>query len=427
MRTLAGWCVRHRRVVLLIWFLVLVLSGLVAKSVGSDFSNNFNFPNTQSFEAINLLKSVAPGQSGDTEQVVFGTSGDTRLTDPAVGQRINTMVSEIKQLPHVSVVASPYDAAGNLVNTTNINADRTVGWLQVNFDVLPNDISDSESKHYVDIVTGASTHDLTVADTGPIAENASNPSFSSTGIGVLLALVVLLLVFGSVFAAILPIVSALFALGTAYSVITLLSHAIGMPSISPEVMLLIGLGVGIDYALFIVTRHRQGLVAGRDPESSIINAVNTSGRAVMFAGIIVCIALLGLFALGVSFLYGLAVSAAIGVALTMIAALTLLPAMLGFIGPKVMSRKQKRNLAENGPRIIGADSKGFWPKWADLVQRNPWVPAGVALAIVVAIALPFFSLRLGSADQGTDPAGSRRPASPSTCCRGASVPATPAP
>ena len=407
MRTLAGWCVRRRRIVLLIWFVVLVLSIFVAKAVGSDFTNNFNFPNTQSFDAINLLKSVAPGQSGDTEQVVFGTSGDTRLTDPAVGQRINAMVSEIKQLPHVSVVASPYDAAGNLVNTTNINADRTVGWLQVNFDVLPNNVSDSESKHYVDIVTAASTHDLTVADTGPIAENASNQSFSSTGIGVLLALVVLLLVFGSFFAAILPIVSALFALGTAYSLITLLSHAIGMPSISPEVMLLIGLGVGIDYTLFIVTRHRQGLVAGRDPESSIINAVNTSGRAVMFAGIIVCIALLGLFALGVSFLYGLAVAAAIGVALTMVAALTLLPAMLGFIGPKVMSRKQKRNLAENGPRIIGADSKGFWPKWADRVQRNPWVPAGIALAIVVAIALPFFSLRLGSADQGTDPAGSQ--------------------
>ena len=221
----------------------------------------------------------------------------------------------------------------------------------------------------------------------------------------LLALIVLLLVFGSFFAAILPILSALLALGTAIGVIGLLSHVLGMPSISPELTLLIGLGVGVDYALFIVTRHRQGLVAGRDVESSIINAVNTSGRAVLFAGIIVCIALLGMFALGVSFLYGLAVAAAIGVALTMVAALTLLPAMLGFIGPKVMSRKQKRNLAENGPRIIGADSKGFWPNWADRVQRYPWLSAGVALVIIVAIALPFFSLQLGSADQGTDPAG----------------------
>ena len=244
-----------------------------------------------------------------------------------------------------------------------------------------------------------------MAVTGQLAEQANNQSFSSTGLGVLLALIVLLLVFGSFFAAILPILSALFALGTAIGVIGLFSHAIGMPSISPELTLLIGLGVGVDYALFIVTRHRQGLVAGRDVESSIINAVNTSGRAVLFAGIIVCIALLGMFALGVSFLYGLAVAAAIGVALTMVAALTLLPAMLGFIGPKVMSRKQKRNLAENGPRIVGADSKGFWPNWADRVQRYPWLSAGVALVIIVAIALPFFSLQLGSADQGTDPAG----------------------
>ncbi len=405
MRTLAGWCVHHRRLVVLFWLALLVGSIATVESTGTSYSNNFNFPHTQSFDAINLLKSVAPGRSGDTEQVVFGTSGDTRLTDTAVGLRINKMVEEIKALPSVSVVASPYDASGNLVNTSDINAGRTVGWLPVNFDKQPNNISNSEAKKYMDIVTGTSGDGLMVSDTGALAENANNQSFSSTGLGVLLALIVLLLVFGSVFAALLPIISALFALGTAIGVIGVLSHALGMPSIAPELTLLIGLGVGVDYALFIVTRHRQGLVAGRDPESSIINAVNTSGRAVLFAGIIVCIALLGLFALGVSFLYGLAVAAAIGVALTMVAALTLLPALLGFIGPKVMSRKQKRNLAENGPRIVGADSKGFWPKWADRVQHYPWVSAGVALLILVAIALPFFSLRLGSADQGTDPAG----------------------
>jgi len=222
---------------------------------------------------------------------------------------------------------------------------------------------------------------------------------------IFITLVVLLLVFGSIFAALLPIISALFALGTAVGVIGLLSHVMGMPSISPELMLLIGLGVGVDYALFIVTRHRQGLVAGRDVPSSIVNAVNTSGRAVLFAGIIVCIALLGMVALGVSFLFGLAVAAAIGVAFTMVAALTLIPAMLGFIGPKVMSRKQKRNLAENGPRIVGADKQGFWPNWADRVQSMPWLSAGCALLVIVVLALPFFSLRLGSADQGTDPPG----------------------
>src|SRR5208283_2180570 len=136
-----------------------------------------------------------------------------------------------------------------------------------------------------------------------------------------------------------------------------------------------GLGVGVDYALFIVTRHRQGLIAGDDVESSIVNAVNTSGRAVLFAGIIVCIALLGMFALGVSFLYGLAIAAAIGVSFTMIAALTLLPAPLSFIGPRVISRRQKKDLVANGPRGGGSGTKGFWPRWAAFVQLRPVFPA----------------------------------------------------
>ena len=405
MRTLAGWCFRHRRMVVLFWFAVLVGSLAVMSSVGTAYRNNFTFPHTESADAINLLKSVAPAHSGDSEQVVFGTTGSANLADPAVGTRINTMVNELNALPHVTHATSPYDAAGNLVNTANINAARTVGFIPVALDVLPQNISTTEAKKFVSTAENTSGDGLTVAVTGQLAEAANRAQIGSTFLGVILALIVLLLVFGSVFAALLPIISALFALGTAIGVIGVLSHAIGMAEFAPQLVLLIGLGVGVDYALFIVTCHRQGLVAGRDVESSVVNAVNTSGRAVLFAGIIVCIALLGMFALGVSFLYGLAVAAAIGVAFTMVAALTLLPAMLGFIGPKVMSRKQKRNLAENGPRIVGADSAGFWPKWADRVQRRPWVSAGSALLVVVILALPFFALRLGSADQGTDPAG----------------------
>ena len=192
-----------------------------------------------------------------------------------------------------------------------------------------------------------------------------------------MALVVLLLIFGSVFAGILPILSALVSLGTAIGVIGILSNVMKMPEFSTQLVLLIGLGVGIDYALFIVTRHRQGLLAGWDTERSAVNAVNTSGRAVLFAGIIVCIALLGMFALGVSFLYGLAVSAAIGVAFTMTAALTLLPAMLGFIGPRVMSRRQKKSLATSGPRIVGSGSKAILAPvgWTSSRSDHWWVPA----------------------------------------------------
>src|ERR1700722_9056985 len=206
MRTLAAWCVHHGRIVVLLWIVVLVVSIFSVSAAGTDYSNNFSFPHTQSFDAINLLKSVAPSHSGDQEQVVFGTSGDTKLTDPAIGQRINTMVDKINALPHVTHVTSPFDASGNLVTTTNINANHTVGFIQVPFDKLPNNISQNEATTFVHAVTSTSGSGLTVAVTGQLAEFANNQSFSSSGLGVLLALVVLLLVFGSVFAALLPII-----------------------------------------------------------------------------------------------------------------------------------------------------------------------------------------------------------------------------
>jgi RND superfamily putative drug exporter len=401
MRTLAGWCVNHRRLVLLVWALVLVVSLGLSNAVGTAYSNSFNFPKTESFDAIKLLQASAPKDSGDTEQIVFATSGGAKVTDPAVEASIDKMMGRIAMLPHVGRVASPYTAQG----ATQISADGTVAFIPVTLNRQQNLLTESEGKQFVATARSADGPHIQVAVSGQLAELTNPQSFSGTGVGVLLAFVVLILVFGSFFAAILPIVSALFALGTAIGVIGLLTHVLKMPSISPILVLLIGLGVGVDYALFIVTRHRQGLVAGQSIEKSIVNAVNTSGRAVMFAGIIVCIALLGMFALGVSFLYGLAVSAAIGVLFTMISALTLLPAMLGFIGPKVMSRKQKRTLAEKGPRIVGIGTAGFWPRWADRIQRRPAFSAAGAFLVIVIIALPFFSLRLGSTDQGSDPTG----------------------
>jgi putative drug exporter of the RND superfamily len=401
MRTLAGWCVFHRRIVLACWAGLLIFFLVVGNIVGATWANSFTLPNTPSAQAIKLLESVAPQKSGDVEQIVFTTSGGLKVTDPAVEARINTMIGRIKALPHVTTVTSPYSAAGR----KDVDHSGTTAFIPVNLNQQQPSLTQKEGVKFVDTATTADGHGVKVAVSGQLAEFSNKQSFGGTGPGAILALIVLLLVFGSIFAALTPLISALFALGTASGLVDLLSHVIKMPQFAPELVFLIGLGVGVDYALFIVTRHRQGLVAGNAAEESIINAVNTSGRAVLFAGIIVVIALLGMFALGVSFLYGLAVAASIGVLLTMTAALTLLPAMLGFIGPKVMSRKQARNLAENGPRIVGADSKGFWPNWADRVRSNPILPALGALIVIVAIALPFFSLRLGSADQGSDPAG----------------------
>jgi RND superfamily putative drug exporter len=401
MRALASWCVRKRRIVVLLWILALVGATFASRVIGSNYSDSFSLPNTPSTQAIHLLQAALPGQSGDTEQIVFETSGGKLVTDPAVQQRITAMLHDVAGIPHVTHIVSPYGPLG----ATHVNADKTVAFATVTFDKQTQNLSTATAKRLVNTAQAAEAPGLRVAVSGQLAEEANRPSFGGTGLGIILAGVVLLLVFGSVFAMALPLLSALASLGTAIGLIGVLSNVLKMPQFSSELVLLIGLGVGVDYALFIVTRHRQGLIAGRDTESSIVTAVDTSGRAVLFAGIIVCIALLGMFALGVSFLYGLAIAAAIGVAFTMFAALTLIPAMLGFIGPKVLSKRQKRQLAESGPRIVGTGSKGFWPRWATFVQHRPVVPAVVALVIIFALAAPFFSLRLGSSDQGNDPVG----------------------
>jgi len=401
MRALATWCVRHRRLVVLAWLSALVGMTALSMSVGSAYSSSFSLPHTQSTEAIHLLEAVSPRISGDTEEIVFETSGGGTVTSPSVRSRIDAMLARIEGLPHVTRVVSPYASGG----TAQVSGSRTVAFATVTFDRQAQDLSNSLAQDFVKTARSADAKGLAVAVSGQLAEAANPASIGGVGLGVILAGVVLLLVFGSVFAMVLPLLSAMASLGTATAVIALLSHVLTMPMFAPELVLLIGLGVGVDYALFIVTRYRQGLLAGHDVESSIVNAVNTSGRAVLFAGIIVCIALLGMFAMGVSFLYGVAVAASIGVAFTMIAALTLLPALLGFIGHRALSRRQKTSLAQDGPRIVGIGRSGFWPKWADLVQARPLGPALVGLAVIVLLALPFFSIQLGTSDQGGDSAG----------------------
>jgi RND superfamily putative drug exporter len=385
----------------LLWVAAVIVVTLLSRSAGSAFSNSFSLPKTQSTEAIELLQAVSPKVSGDVEQVVFGTSSGTRVTDAPVRARIDEMLAKLAKVPNVSNIVSPFSAGG----ATDISKGQTVAFATVTFDRPAQDISDAVANQLVHTAESADGQGLLVAVGGQLAEMTNKVSLGGTGVGVLLAGVVLLLVFGSIFAMALPLLSAGASLGIATGLITLLSHVMKMPQFAPELTLLIGLGVGVDYALFIVSRHRQGLIAGNDVETSIVNAVNTSGRAVLFAGMIVCIALLGMFALDVSFLYGLAVSAALGVALTMFAALTLLPALLGFIGPRVLSRRQKSRLAKSGPRIVGSGTTGFWPRWAALIKARPALPALAAFGIIVFIALPFFSLQLGSSDQGNDPVG----------------------
>ena len=211
----------------------------------------------------------------------------------------------------------------------------------------------------------------------------------------------LALAFGSLWATLLPLFTAVLALGFGLSLTGLLAHAISIATFSPTLATLIGLGVGIDYSLFVVTRHRNAITAGRDPEAACARALNTSGRAVLFAGATVIVALLGLLVLGVSFLNGVAFASAIVVLTVMTAAVTLIPALLGMFGMRVLSRKERRRLEAEGPRDPKLD--GIWPRWAGFVQKHPKPLAAGALIFMLVLAIPVLSLRLGSSDAGQDP------------------------
>jgi RND superfamily putative drug exporter len=337
-RALAGWCVRHRRLVVTGWLVALIGLVGISQSVGSSYKDSFSLKGTQSFEAQTLLKRVAPTASGDREQIVVAVK-QGMLTDPAVRSQVEAMLAKVAALGDVASVASPYGPAGR-AQTSNSGQ---IAFANVTLTKQADKITKAQAKQFVSTALTGAGHGVQVALEGQVAKAANRSSVSTVGFGAAAALVVLLLVFGSLLAATLPLLTAGIALGSAVGVIALLSHVLNVASFSSQLSLLIGLGVGVDYALFIVTRFRQGLQRGTPPEQAIIDAIDTSGRAVMFAGVTVCIALLGMFALGVSFLYGVAIAASIAVLFTVIAALTLLPAMLGFFGTGVLGGKARRS------------------------------------------------------------------------------------
>ena len=397
MSATASWCVRHRRVVLVAWLLALLTMTGISRAAGSHFVDSWSLPGTDSSTAASLLTSVSPAVSGDTEQVVVGTPAGRTVRDPAVRGRFTGLLTQLSTIGGVTGVVSPYASLG----TTQVSKDGRVAFATLQFGTAAQDVPKSSGQQMLDDVKAASTPGAVMAVTGQVAEASETPPPVGAGLGILAAAVVLALVFGSLFAMLLPLVSAILALGTALGIVGLLSHLMNVASSSTELVLLVGLGVGVDYALFIVVRHRQGLLRGQRPEESIVEAVNTSGRAVLFAGTIVCISILGMFALRVNFFYGLAAGTAIGVALTMIAALTLLPAMLGFFGTRVLSRRQRRRIGQ--PRA--ERPAGVWKRWAAFIARRPVVAAVLATGVIAVIAIPVLSLQLGFSDQGNDPAG----------------------
>ena len=394
MVNIARWTMAHRRTVVIAWIIAAVGVFAVGNSVGKKTASSFTLPGTGSQQAVNLLQSRFPAQAGDADQIVLHAESG-KLTDAADRAAIGAVLTRVSQLPHVTGVVSPY-ARGHHA----ISRDGTIAFATVNFNERANALPTVAVDKVISTAESARSSALDVQLGGQAIEQAQQASLGfATVVGIAAAIMILLISLGSFSAMGLPIATALLGLGAGIGAITLASHAVNMPDFASELALMIGLGVGVDYALFIVTRFRENYrTNGGNVEQAVEAAVNTSGRAVLFAGATVVIALLGMFALGVSILNGAAVAAAIGVVLVLAASLTLLPALLTMMGHRI-GRPRRRRAGAEAQRA----EAGFWLRWVNRVQRRPAVTAIAATALMLVLAAPALGLRLASSDAGNDP------------------------
>jgi RND superfamily putative drug exporter len=400
MASFARWCFVHRKAVLAVWLIALIGFFGISKLSGSAYSNGNSLPGTDSAKAQLVLTTDFPAQAGDSDQIVVQAEQGT-LRSPAAKTAVTSMLDRVAKLPGVASVTSLYGQGGQ------ISRDSTIGLATVNLYAQAGNVPASVVNKLISTAKSADSPLLNVQLGGDGIESVVTPNadYTSALLGVVLALIVLFFAFRrSVYGALLPLISALVAIGVGTSVVNVLTHAVSIANWVPTVAFIVALGVGVDYALFVVSRHRNGLLAGQSPEDAAITALNTSGRAVLLAGLTVCAALLGLLVLPDPTLQGVAVTISLVVVLTMVASLTLLPAMLGFLGLKVLPRAERTRLAQHGRQV--EQTGAFWLRWAEGLGRRPLIPAILALAVLVILALPVLSFRTAIQDASTDPASS---------------------
>lgn len=397
MAALARWCYRHRLVVLVLWVAALLGLGAAGTSAGTNYSNVFSLPDTDSKRAYDLMTQAFPESSGDTDTVVWRVDEGASARDEDVRSRIEPALKEIAGMKGVGGVESPY--ASRQAGAAQTSENGRTAYARVTFAEEANSVPKELVQDVVDTAQSAERSGLQVELGGQaITRIQEPPTGVAEMVGIGAAAIVLFLAFGSLFAMVLPIVIAVFGVGLGMLSTMLLSHVTDIPEVAPLLGSLIGLGVGIDYALFIVTRHRRGILRGMEPEESAVQALNTSGRAVLFAGGTVCIALAGMLVMNMRFLDGVVIAASLTVVLSVLAAITLLPSLLGLLGPRVLSRRQRRRLAATGPEP--AEASGLAARWSSYVQKRPRSIAALAFVVMAFLALPLLSLRLGATDQG---------------------------
>ena len=430
---LARWAVRKPVLALITFFVAFLVIGILGGRFGGDLKDSFDLPGTESQVAQNLLAETAGADAatGATANLVWGVTDGT-VTDATVKQTVIPLMEEIAALPDVACVTSPYGekygtgcpeqrqqdnafplppeiqekidkaTAAAIKATSPISENEKVARATVAF-ASATDIPTETATAILDEVEATNgTNGVTIGASGQVLAFAGQEPPSGELIGILVAIVILLLAFGSLVAAGLPIVTAVFGLGAGLSLVTFTANFFNVATFAPTLAAMIGLGVGIDYALFILNRYRQAVLAGHSPKDAAYESVNTAGRAVQFAGTTVIIALLGLFVLGIGFFNGLALAASLTVAMVMLSAVWFLPALLSLLGTKALAIRMPWNRKDKEWHPEG----GRWAHYGHILQKRPWLYTIAAAALVMVMAIPYFSIRLGFPDDSGQPEGS---------------------
>ncbi len=389
---ITSWSFRHRRLVVAGWIVVLVGINALAMAYGGENKTDFLSPGSDSKAAVDLLDERFPAQAGDTVTIVVRDDGG--VTSPEVLAVMQPLVERVRELPHIVGVTTPWDPGGE----AQVAADGKTAYATVQLDSASSRLPAPVAEEMIEIAAAARADGTQVELAGQAIDDAQQGSIGAEGPGLLIAALVLLVAFGSLVAMGLPLATALFGVGVGLAIGELITLVVDVPDWASSVATMIGLGVGIDYALLIVTRYRTELAATGDPRRAASIAMATAGRSVVFAGATVVISLLGMLTMNQPYVPGVAFSAVITVLAVMLAALTLLPALLGFAGKSI----DRLSLPFLHPSA-GQTERGFWYRWSRMIQRRP-VVAGLAGTVILAVLIvPILDLRLGFPDAGNDP------------------------
>ena len=400
---LGRFSARQRRWVVAAWILLALFVVVVDRTSGAGTVDNFEVPGVESQEAVDLLKAEFPERSGATAMVVFHAA-DGSVTDPDSAAGIAGTVAEVRALDHVIAVTEP------LASPRSISQDGHTAFASVQFDGSTADLGRGTVDALLETSAPAEAAGVQVEYGGELPtvlkERTTGPAEM---IGIIAALIILFVTFRSVYSAILPLGVAIVGLVVGLSLVGLMGALIEIPSVAPRLGTMIGLGVGIDYALFILSRHRDNLDAGMSNDESIGRTNATAGQAVVVAGGTVVVAILGLQLAGIPFVAALGYSASLVVAIAVVVAITLMPALLGFAGPRVLAKSHRRAAEDAAQATASGDSieigtgHSGWVRWAHWVAHHPWRSSISATIVLLVLAIPVLDMRLGQADAGTDP------------------------